>query len=470
MAKKDSSSDKNIYRVLKIRVKKGHPLFNYFDQKTFFAKNLYNIGNFYRRQLFTGLSKEENLRHANEKEVIAVVNNTISLLNSEKTLNDSEKIPLRSSERKSLNYGMLDGIFKKIKQPDYCSLPAQVNQQALKRLCGDWDNFFKSLKDYKENPDKYKKRPGIPKYKKKNGRMTTTFTNQVCKIQNSQLKFPKTKDRLNLGKYGFGDECLKEVRVVPTCGVFEVEIVLQQKDSEKISPGNTSRVIGIDLGVDNFATISNNFGEQPIIIKGKVIKSINQYYNKQKAHYYSILRQGQNENTGQFHSHRLNRLNLKRKAKLNDFMHKASFKVVEYCIKNQVGTIVAGKNPEQKQNINIGSRNNQNFVGIPFARFCQMLEYKAKEKGIDVIFQEESYTSKASFLDDDDIPSYGEAEAEKCKFSGKRKRGIYKRKNGKLINADINAAFNIIKKAIPDAFDRLGNRGIVFHPLVLSVA
>lgn len=478
-------------RTQKIKIKKGNKMYKYFDKICFNAKNLYNIGNFYIRQCLTGLKKDDKDITTNEKEAINYINNTIPHLNQikldyyNKRLNNESQKPigerkavekpaqyeLLSKDNSFLGYNLLDGIFKLNNQPDYISLPGQVNQQVLKLLISDWKSFFKANKDYVVNPEKYKGKPKPPKYAKKNGRKTVTLSNQICKIKdNKYLRFPKTKLKLNIGKLGLIDGKLKEVRVVPYSNYYEVEIVFEIADNVKAKTDKPKRIIGIDLGVDNFATIANNVGLQPVIIKGKRLKSLNRYYNKQRAYYYSILRQGKTQKEGQFTSKKLMKLDETRNAKVMDFMHKASRTVVDYCINNNIDTIIIGKNKQWKQNANIGKVNTQKFVSIPYNQFVEKVKYKAEEVGIRVIVTEESYTSKASFLDYDIVPTYKEKSKEKHEFSGKRiKRGLYKTKDGKLINADVNGALNIITKVVSDAF---GTRdiGLVNSPQVLSIA
>ncbi len=478
-------------RTQKIKIKKGNKMYKYFDEICFNAKNLYNIGNFYIRQCLTGLKKDDKDITTNEKEAINYINNTIPYLNQikldyyNKRLNTESQKPigerkavekpaqykLLSKNNSFLGYNLLDGIFKLNNQSDYISLPGQVNQQVLRLLINDWKSFFKANKDYRVNPKKYKGKPKPPKYAKKNGRKTVTLSNQICKIKdNKYLRFPKTKLRLNIGKLGSINGKLKEVRVVPYSNYYEVEIVFEIADNIKAKTDEPKRIIGIDLGIDNFATIANNVGLQPVIIKGKRLKSLNRYYNKQRAYYYGILRQGKTQKEGQFTSKRLKRLDEKRNAKVKDFMHKASRTVVDYCINNNIDTIIIGKNKQWKQNANIGKVNTQKFVSIPYNQFVEKVKYKAEEIGIRVIVTEESYTSKASFLDYDIVPTYKEKSKEKHEFSGKRiKRGLYKTKDGKLINADVNGALNIITKVVSDAF---GTRdiGLVNSPQVLSIA
>lgn len=477
-------------RTQQIKVKKGHRLYPYFDDLTFKAKNLYNIANFYTRQCLTGVKKNDSNITPNETEAIDLVNKAIPKLNQLTKEYYAKRIAKEALKEKPnkvkepaeyqliaegnsfLGYNLLEGILKVINNADYNSLPGQVNQQVLKLLMRDWRSFFESLKDYKINPEKYKGRPKPPRYAKKNGRKMISLSSQICNIKDDKyLKFPKTKDRLNIGKLGLIGGKLKEVRVVPKANYFIVELVMEFEDAiceEKIV--NPKRILGIDLGVNNLATIANNIGERPIIIKGKALKSLNQYYNKQKAYYYSIIRQGKSQNEGKFSSNRLDRLDDKRNAKVKDYMHKASRMIIDYAKMHKIDTIVIGKNLNWKNEINIGKDNNQNFVNIPHAKLIEMISYKAEEVGINVILTEESYTSQASFLDYDNIPTYSKDNKEKHKFSGRRiERGLYKTKDGKLINADVNGALNIMTKAVPNAFSKR-DIGLVDSPQVLLVA
>jgi putative transposase len=242
----------------------------------------------------------------------------------------------------------------------------------------------------------------------------------------------------------------REVRVKPVFDQFKVELVVELANGRKRST-RSDKAIGIDLGIDNFAAISNNFNERPYIISGKEIKHINHLYNKNYAKYYSKIRQGKKEKEGMFRTRRLNSLTLNRNRKILDYMHKTSTAVINYCVEHDVGVIVVGKNKNWKQNSNIGKKNNQSFVQIPHSQFIILLRYKAEYQGIDLKVQEESYTSKASFLDKDDIPSYKKEISTKYKFSGNRVyRGLYVSSSGKRINADINGSYNILKKYIGD--------------------
>lgn len=488
MGKKEK--EEKILRTQSIRIKKSHNLYDYCDNMCFLSKNLYNTTNFYIRQVFSGIKKEEFKREENELKIINEINSTIPKINDVKVAyTEKRKVKEFSkpiSQRKEIreatlfnlitkdnpytSYNLLDGIFKINEQVDYMSLPSHSNQHIIKLAFSDWKSFYVSLKDYKKNPSKYKGKPKPPKYAKSDGRKIAFFSNQTCKINDNHLRFPKTKEKLNIGELSKANCKLKQVRILPGSNYYTIEIVFELNIKPKAISETPKRIFGIDLGIDNFATIVNNVGENPIIINGKAVKSINQYYNKKRAYYYSILRKGKSEKERRFNSNRLNRIDLKRNDKIKDFLHKASFNIINKAMKLDIDTIIIGKNKDFKENIKLRKNVKLNFKSLPYAKFIEILRYKANEKGINVIETEESYTSKASFLDNDIIPCFNDKNIEKPIFSGKRiKRGLYKSKDGILINADCNGAANIIRKVVPNAFSK-GNRGVVSTPLVLSIA
>lgn len=481
----------NLIRTQKIKIKKGHKLYNYFHEMSFNSKNLYNTTNYYVRQVLTASKKEDYELSLNETDILNTINSNIDKVNdirinninnkrlkeqlksleNRKQIEDAKLYSLIDKENKYVSFELLDAIFKITKNRDYIALPSQVNQQTMKQVFQDWQSFYESIKDYNTNSSKYTGKPRIPKYAKKTSRKLIILTNQNCKIkENKYLSFPKTKHQLNIGKLGLIDGELKQVRVIPLKNYYEVEVVLElNNQTKKLKTTEPKKIFSIDLGINNFATITNNIGERPFIIKGKVLKSINQYYNKQRAYYYGILRQGQQPKKGKFNSNKLNSLDSKRNAKIKDYMHKASFNIIKEAELLEIDTIVIGKNDTWKTDIQLRKDVKLNFTSIPYSLFIQLLKYKAEEKGIRVIITEESYTSKASFVDGDFIPTYGK-ENQTYKFSGKRiKRGLYKTKESYLINADVNASLNILRKAIPNA-NVLWNIGLVSSPLMLSIA
>jgi len=346
-----------------------------------------------------------------------------------------------------INYYDLDYVLKD--KQAYRRLPSQTSQQILKLVNRNWRSYFGALKEYRANPNKFRKKPRIPSYKKKNGEYIVVFSNQQCRIREGYLHFPK-KVNLKLVKTRITEK-LKEVRIIPLGIKYKIEIVYEK---EKQDLGlNKNAMVSIDLGLNNLITAVNNIGLDPIIIKGKIIKSINQYYNKQLAYYRSI----ENKKNNFQDTKRLQKLHLKRNNKINTIFHRISRCLIEYCIKNNLGTIIIGYNDGWKQNINLGKKNNQNFVQIPFLRLINQVKYKSELIGITVITVNENHTSKCSFLDNEEIRHHK-------KYIGKRiSRGLFRTSNGRLINADINASYNIMKKAFPNAVsvDRIEAFGLM---------
>lgn len=355
------------------------------------------------------------------------------------------------------NWVRYNALDKLLQQTDaYKALPSATSQQILRLLDKNWASFFRAIKDYGKHPEKYLGRPKLPKYKHKvDGRNIVIFTNQQVKLKNGKIYFPKMTGLKPL-ETKVNNIC--QVRIVPNATCYIIEVVYKKEVKNVLLDNNA--YLGLDIGINNFATCINNIGLNPFVVNGKIIKSINQFYNKKKAQLQSFIG---DEGT----SKRINHLTHRRNNKINDYLHKTSRTVIDYCIKHGIKTIVVGKNKNWKQEINIGSRNNQNFVSIPFARLINQLKYKGEEVGIIVTETEESYTSKCSFLDSEKI---GKSE----KYLGKRvKRGLFKSSLGKLINADVNGAYNILKKVIPNVFDNfVKDNGIVrcgLHPVIINV-
>jgi putative transposase len=304
----------------------------------------------------------------------------------------------------------------------------------------NWKSFFAAIKTFKTNGSLGK--PRLPNYKNPSkGRFTVIFTGQQISLKESFIHFPKVAQ---LQPVKTKQTTIKQVRIIPQATCYVIEIVYEK---EVIKDENLDKdlYIGIDLGLNNLATItSNKPGLQPILVNGRPLKSMNQYFNKVKAKLQSFIGDMGTSN-------RILKLLHKRNNKVQDYLHHTSRLVIDYCVKNGIGNIVIGKNDNWKQQINLGKKTNQNFVSIPFQTLINQIEYKAEEVGIKVQVTEESYTSKASFLDQDDISVYGKAN--NPVFSGKRiKRGLYKSKSGKLINADVNGSLNILRKALPKLF------------------
>ncbi len=451
------------FRTYQIWIKPGHRLYSYLEQMCQDAKNLYNTTNFYIRQVFTALQQDKPLQPL-QQDVMDTLKTNIGLMNERQLAAHQKRLRkqrMKSADQREgsrihlfelptkaspyVDYPFLDCLFKVMEQADYRALPAQCSQWVMKGVFANWKSFFSSIKDYRAHPDKYAGRPRIPGYARAKAK-EVILTNQDCEIKDGKyLKLPKTKQRLNIGKLGYTDGELKQVRIVPKYGQYVVELVF-------VCPVEPTDVIkenalAIDLGIDQLATIVTNTGHRPVCVKGKPIKAINQYYNKLKAYYTGILRQGKQPQEGVHTSRRLAHLHLKRHRRIKDLFHKTSWYIVRLAAEQKIGTIVIGYNQGWKAESNIGRRNNQSFCHIPHQMLISMIRYKAAALGMEVILTDEDYTSKASFLDHDPLPKYEEGVTRT--FSGKRiHRGLYRSREG-LIHADVNGAANIMRKVFP---------------------
>jgi IS605 OrfB family transposase len=348
-----------------------------------------------------------------------------------------------------INYNEMSRLMKS--HEAYKALPAKVSQQILMILDKNWKSFFEAVKAYKTDSSKFTGRPKRQLYKDKvKGRNILVYTIQA--ISSKQLKkgIIKLSATEILIKTKVNPDHICQVRLVPKCDSYVIEVIYDKSES---TVSDDKFVASIDLGLDNLVALtSNQPGFTPLLINGRPLKSINQFYNKRKARLQAQLK-GSSKS-----SPRLQRLTRCRNQKIDNYLHHTSRLIVDILIAKQIGTLVIGKNAQWKTEIDLGKPTNQNFVSIPHARLIEMLEYKARLVGIKVIVQEESYTSRANFLGLDPIPVYGKIDKD-ILFSGKRiKRGLYKTSIGQLINSDVNASYNILRKAIPNAFsDGIGS-------------
>ena len=343
-----------------------------------------------------------------------------------------------------INYNEMNRLMKS--HQAYKAMPAKVSQQILMVLDKNWKSFFEAVKAYKIDSSKFTGRPKLPKYKDKTkGRNILVYTIQA--ISSKQLKKGIIKlsgTQISI-KTQVNPAQICQVRLVPKCDSYVIEVVYDEPES---TARDDKFVASIDLGLNNLAALtSNQPGFIPLLINGRPLKSINQFYNKRKAGLQSQLKGSRKS------SPRIQRLTRCRHQKVDNYLHHTSRLIVDLLVANQIGTLVIGKNAQWKTEIDLGKQTNQNFVGIPHARLIEMIEYKARLVGIKVIVQEESYTSRSNFLNLDPIPVYGNTGADGVTFSGKRiKRGLYKTSVGQLINSDVNGSYNILRKAIPNAF------------------
>ena len=342
-----------------------------------------------------------------------------------------------------INYNEMNRLMKS--HQAYKALPAKVSQQILMILDKNWKAFFEAVKAYKVDDSKFTGSPKMPKYKDKvKGRNILVYTIQA--ISSKLLKKGIIKlSGTNLSiKTKVNPERVCQVRLVPKCDSYVIEVIYDKSES---TVSDDKFVASIDLGLNNLVALtSNQPGFTPLLINGRPLKSINQFYNKRKARLQTQLKGSRKS------SPRIQRLTRCRHQKIDNYLHHTSRLIVDLLIAQQIGTLVIGKNAQWKTEIALGKPTNQNFVSIPHARLIEMLEYKARLVGIKVIVQEESYTSRSNFLDLDPIPVYGKTDKD-IVFSGRRiKRGLYKTSVGQLINSDVNASYNILRKAIPNAF------------------
>ena len=406
-------------QVEKHIIKKSHPYYDMFCEFTHLSKNLYNHANYLVRKEFV-------------------------------------------DNGKWLRYFDLCKLLKSdLDFPDYRNMPAaQSAQQVLHLLDNNWKSFFKSIKDWSKNKDKYSGQPRLPKYKPKDGKMVLPLTNQQVRVKGNLLHFPQSfcgftvKPRcVTLDNF----EKINQVRIIPKGHSFCLEVVYSISVESELRSDN-GRYMSIDLGLDNLATVVTNTGLNPIIINGKGLKSNNQYYNKKKAHYQSVAKQMNN----QHYTNRLYRLTQKRNLKVEDYLHKTSRYIVDFALKHQINTIVIGNNKDWKRSSSLGKVTNQAFVSIPHQKLIDKICYKAQLCGIQVLLTEESYTSGTSFLDNE-LP-------EKTYYNKKRRvhRGLFVSNKGIKINADVNAAFQIMKKVFPNVFTD-GIEGVVLHPVRVGI-
>jgi putative transposase len=395
-------------------ISKSDPRYAIIDRAAFASKNLYNLANYHMRQSFI-------------------------------------------HQGKYIGYAEVYHLVKH--EPAYQALPRKVSNDVLRLLDKNWKAFREALAAYDEDPSQLLGRPCLPKYKdKQQGRNILIYDIQALSkrglkrglVQPSQLGIEIQTRQTKV----------KQVRIVPRKGYYVVEVVYERKEIQ--APVNPALMASIDIGVNNLVALtSNKGGFVPRLVNGRPLKSTNQFYNKRKAELQKRLGTPGTTN-------RMERMTIKRTRRIDHYMHTASKRIIELLVQEGIGTLIIGKNPNWKQQAQMRKADKQHFVQLPHARFVDMLCYKAKLVGIQVVLQEESYTSKASFLDGDVIPTYGKEEDE-SKFSGRRvKRGLYRASGKRYLNADVNGSLNILRKASSNAFGN-GVEAVAVQPVRLAV-
>jgi len=384
-------------------IRKGDPRYAAIDQAAFASKNLYNQATYQIRQAY---------------------------------IHEGTYLPYAE-------------IFHRVKHLEcYQALPRKVSNSILILIDKNWRSFQAALKAWDEHPEKLTGRPRLPGYKpKEKGRNILIYDMQALSKKalkrgmiapsGLDIEIPTQQTR----------QSIDQVRIVPRLDGYMVEVVYRKEEKQALV--DPSLVAALDLGVNTLAAVtSTKQGFQPLLVNGRPLKSLNQHYNKQRAHQQSHLAKAK-----RFTSRQLDRITTKRNRRVNAYLHTASRRIIDHLVTEGIGAVVVGKNPFWKQEVEMGQKNNQQFVQIPHARFIKMLTYKAKLVGIQVILQEESYTSKASFLDRDPLPTYAPGRKEKPQFRGKRqKRGLYRASDGRRIHADVNGSYNVLRKAFPNSF------------------
>lgn len=388
-------------------IKESNLIYDWILEECSRSRNLYNKTLFIYRQAFTGNhDKIEDFK---------------SIIRHDKFISSFELVKQMA----------------KLKDVDYYAMTKKNSgTQVVCQVDRTMKSWFASLKAYKKDPSKFRGRQRIPSYKKKDELNCLIYTYVDAKLQKDgtinlrrDIKLPIHTNLKNF----------QQIRLVPKVGYIQVEIIYNKEVEDNHL--DQTRAIGIDLGLNNLMAITSNIGNVSNLVNGRPLKSINQYYNKRKAHLMSLLEKG-----GLKSSKRLRRLEMKRMMKMKDYLHKTSRRVVELMYNNDIGTCFIGHNKNWKQGINIGSKNNQNFVSIPYSLLINMLRYKIEEKGGVLIELNEAYTSKCSFLDNEEVCRHET-------YKGKRvKRGLFLSGNNKALNADINGSLNILKRGIGFSF------------------
>ncbi|AYC11224.1 Mobile element protein [Ligilactobacillus salivarius] len=374
---------------------------------------------------------------------------------------------------KWLSYEKLDKSFKQSFNQKDCMLyrsmkSVHLAQQILKLVNQNMTSWNKARKAYLKTPQKFTGKPKIPKYKTKGGKNIVIVDNQTAKLRANGIVEIPVMDSLKIKLQHKETNKIQQVRVIPKNNTFVIEIVYKTNKVIDYKEDN-GRYLTIDPGLDNAFTLASNVkGFKPVIINGRPLKSVNQYYNKQKARLtriYDLSKQNRN-------TKRLNKLDFYRNQKMLKFAHEASKRIVEIALSHELNTIVIGKNKGQKRSSNMGKRINQNFIGIPHQKMIEMIEYKANLAGIVVIQANEAYTSQTSFLDNELPINQNGDKARKRKglspVKRRIKRGLFKSNKGILINADVNGALQILRKVVPNAFAD-GIDGIGLVPVKLNL-
>src|SRR5258708_8311952 len=406
-------------------IKRGDPRYGRIDEAAFASKNLWNLANYSVRQSFI------------------------------------------------FQHIYLDNIavYHLVKSSDaHKAVPAKVSNQVLIQLHKAWVAFFEAMEEWRERPEQFTGRPKLPGYKHNTaGRNLLVY--ELGAIWKREL------DRGLLAVSGLGvlvqtaqaRETGDQVRIVPKADHYVVEVVYQHE--AKAVQLDKSLFVALDPGVSVLAALtSNKPGFCPRLVPGAPVKATNQLYNKQREHQQKNLAKGKEK---LFTSHRLDRITTKRNRRIMQYLHTASRRIIDLLVEEGIAALVIGKNPFWKHQVQLGKKHNHELVQIPHATFIELLTYKAEQIGIAVIVTDQSYTSRATFLDRDVLPTYdpnqGAEQEDKPRFSGRRDGRWYRVKGCAPIHSDVNGSYNIGRKVFPTAFDGRGIEATAVRPRRLAV-
>ena len=413
------------------------------------------------------LTIKQQLKHLSKEEYLSLR----ELSHTAKNLYNQAVYNIRQyyfQENKYLNYQKNNSLLKS--SENYKTLNSNMSQQILKEVDGSFKSFFGLLK--KKNNGMYNVKVKLPSYLPKNS--FTTLVIGFVRLNEDTLVIPYSnsfkknhkKISIKIPPILLGKK-IKEIRIIPKFNArfFEVQYTYEVQEEQRNLDKN--HALAIDFGINNLATCVTSKGRS-FIIDGKKLKSINQWFNKENARLQSIK---DKQKYGKKPTLRQKYLYSSRNNKVNDYMSKTARKIINYCLENNIGTLVCGYNETFQRNSNIGKANNQTFVNIPFGKLREKLEYLCKLYGLRFVEQEESYTSKSSFFDMDILPKFEADNSQTYSFSGKRiKRGLYQTSKGYILNADINGALNILRKSNVVELEVLYSRGEVDTPVRIRIA
>ena len=373
------------------------------------------------------------------------------------------------TEDKFLKYEKSYTLLKS--SPNYKELNSNMAQQILKEVDGSFKSFFGLIKLAKQGKYSFKDCK-LPRYLPKDG--YTALVIGFVRLNGNKLILPFSNNFKKTHKVVeitippvLLDKKVKEIRILPKANAmyFEIQYIYETECIQRNL--NTQNALALDLGVNNLVTAVSSTGKS-FIVDGRRLKSINQWFNKENARLQSIK---DKQHFGKKPTNRQKAIARDCNNKVNDYMNKAARMIIDYCINNDIGTLIAGYNVTFQRNSHIGKQNKQNFVNIPYSRLRDKLAYMCELNGITYVEQEESYTSKASFWDKDNIPVYNNDNPKEYEFSGNRvHRGLYETANGKTFNADINGALNIMRKSNVVDMNILYGRGEVDTPIRIRIA